>query len=248
MENLSLQEFDMAFFNDGRRIADECFKEGLSRLSLVEMTQQAYAYVDLFIDQFTDQCNSSNSRVDCKKGCAWCCHQSVFVLPHEAFYLFKYIQGMDDKKFADTLKERIIQKNEVTGKKDLNFILSNTQPCPFLEDKICSVYAARPMACRLFHSMDVQSCITERENPLNMGRYAKLYELPLRAGRMLNEGIGAWFTEKGIKSTEWIIESSLHLLIQDEKQIYYWLKGEENFKTHNLSDDEWNLLRKFDRG
>jgi Fe-S-cluster containining protein len=181
------------------------------------------------------------------KGCAHCCHQSVFVLPHEAIYLFTHLKSQGNSPFYNTCKEKVLNKNSVTAKMDLKSILSFTQACPFLEDEACAVYEARPMACRLFQSMDVQSCIVERENPLNMNNYARLYELPLRAGRMLNEGLCAWFTEKGLKTTEWILESSLGLLFTDDKAVFRWLKGEEIFKTRELSEEDWELFKKFDR-
>jgi Fe-S-cluster containining protein len=248
MENLNLQEFDLAFFNDGYRIAGECFDGGITRLSLMDMTRKVYDYIDVFIEQFLEQCNCSNSRVDCKKGCASCCHQSVFVLPHEAFYLYMYLKTQGNNILYNTLRDEVLKKNEVTSEMDLKSILYNTQPCPFLDNNNCLVYDARPMACRLFLSMDLQSCITERRNPVNMNKYARLYEIPLRAGRMLNEGICAWFTEKGVKSTEWIIESSLGLLFRDEKVIYHWIKGAESFKSRELKDGEWALFKKFDGG
>jgi hypothetical protein len=37
---------------------------------------------------------------------------------------------------------------------------SDWRPCPFLgEDKACAVYAARPLACHGFVSLDLQACI-----------------------------------------------------------------------------------------
>jgi hypothetical protein len=45
-----------------------------------------------------------------------------------------------------------------------------------------------------------------------------------------------------------IIESSLGLLFTDEKVIYHWIKGAESFKSRELKDGEWDLLRKFDGG
>lgn len=247
MENLNLQEFDLAFFNDGYLIAEESCDIGITRLALIEMTHRVYDYIDNFISQFLEQCSCNNSRVDCNKGCAWCCHQSVFVMPHEAFYLLAFLKENTHVANLNLIKEKILQKNAKTAAMDLSSVLSNTEPCPFLTDNICTVYQARPMACRLFYSMDVQSCITERQNPLNLNKFARLYEFPIRAGRMINEGIGAWFTKKGLKSTEWLIESSLSLLINNEKLIYTWIKGEECFKARDLSEEEWGLLKKFDR-
>jgi Fe-S-cluster containining protein len=247
MENYSLQDFDLAFFNDGYRIASESNQGGITRLSLIEMARNVYEYIETFTEQFLEECGIGNSKVYCKKGCAYCCHQSVFVLPHEAFYLFIYLKTICNKETLDDLKNKILEKNVITSVMDFKSILRNTKPCPFLENNICSVYEARPMACRLFQSMDVRSCIVERNNPTEMDKYARLYELPLRVGRMMNEGIGAYFTENGLKTTEWIIESSMSLLFNDNKLMFRWLKGEEAFKSRELTEAEWDLFRKFDR-
>jgi Fe-S-cluster containining protein len=38
-------------------------------------------------------------------------------------------------------------------------------PCPLLRNSRCSVYSARPLACRLYHSLDVSSCKKSYDDP-----------------------------------------------------------------------------------
>jgi len=49
-----------------------------------------------------------------------------------------------------------------------------------------------------------------------------------------------------LKSTEWILESSLSLIFSGEEIINKWIQGEECFKRKELSGKEWELFRKFD--
>jgi hypothetical protein len=86
----------------------------------------------------------------------------------------------------------------------------------------------------------------ERNNPSDFGKYAELYELPLHIGRMLNEGISAYFSENGLRSFEWILESSLRILITDDTAMAKWLSGEDIFKPREIDDEEWKYLKKFD--
>ena len=247
MKSEMFRELDEAFFNDGYNLALNSLKEGITKETIISLVKNTYDYIDMFVDQFLEECNRSNSNVDCKKGCAHCCHQSVFVLPQEAFFLLKHIETSKSKEAGKKLISNIIEKDKKTAPMKVREFLGLTDPCPFLENNVCSVYEARPVACRLFQSMSVSSCIEERLYPLNMKKFARLYELPLRAGRMLNEGICAYLQEKGLKPIEWIIESTVQKINDDNKIIDTWLSGKDVFGRHNLSDEETEFLKKFDR-
>ncbi len=243
MENTTLSELDMAFFSDGFRLAEENLSNGINEASILQMVEQTYAYVDSFIEQFLEHCKVEGSNLDCKKGCGFCCHQSVFMLPYEAFYLFSKYKG---EIKVNQFKQRILEKDAVTSQMKINEFLTYNKPCPFLVDNVCSIYDARPMACRLFLSKKVKSCMDERNNPSDFGKYAELYELPLHIGRMLNEGVSAYFSENGLRPFEWILESSLRILITDDSAMNKWLNGEDTFKSRDIDDDEWKYLKKFD--
>lgn len=243
MQNTTLSELDMAFFSDGFRLAEENLSNEINEASILQMVEQTYAYIEGFIEQFLEHCKAEGSNVDCMKGCGFCCHQSVFMLPYEAFYLVKKHK---DLITGEQFKQRILDKDAITSQMKVNEFLTYTKPCPFLVDNVCSVYDARPMACRLFLSKKVKSCMDERNNPSDFGKYAELYELPLHIGRMLNEGISAYFSENGLRSFEWILESSLRILITDDTAMAKWLSGEDIFKPREIDDEEWKYLKKFD--
>jgi Fe-S-cluster containining protein len=246
MDTTTLQNLKLAFFNDGYQLAETYLKEGINKRSVIELVRETYQYIDSFIEQFLEHCKSEKSNVDCKKGCAYCCHQSVFILPYEAYFLYKYLRIQGDKELYATLKEKVIAKDNITSTKKIQEVIKYNKPCPLLRDNICMVYEARPMACRLFLSMKVQSCITERNNPSDFSKYASLYEIPILAGRMVNEGIAAYLSEKELKHTEWFLESSLRLLLEDESVIEKWLEGEDPFLRREIKKDEWEYLKKFD--
>jgi hypothetical protein len=84
-----ISQIELAFFNDGYKIA----ASNLSRESTSEMyfksMQQFYGVLDAFIDVFVQNANESSYTVKCKKGCAWCCSQAVFAQGYE----FKFLKN-----------------------------------------------------------------------------------------------------------------------------------------------------------
>lgn len=75
----------------------------------------------------------------CKAGCAGCCHQPVMLTLAEA----QLIARESGARLAQPARWRREPAEEFTG-----------APCPFLVDSRCSIYAHRPVACRLLFNMD----------------------------------------------------------------------------------------------
>lgn len=75
----------------------------------------------------------------CKPACPGCCYQPVMVTQAEA----QVIARESGAKLAQPPKWRREAAVEFTG-----------QACPFLKESRCSIYAHRPIACRLLLNMD----------------------------------------------------------------------------------------------
>ncbi len=100
--------------------------------------------------------------------------------------------------------------------------------CPFLEAGCCKVYKARPMACRIYLSASVASCKKEHDQPSDTRNFPGLFDFPLRAGRMINEGFVAWLKQNGLQVSELPLEqgySSMNTLGQTTRE---WLKARQN--------------------
>jgi Fe-S-cluster containining protein len=87
-------------------------------------------------------------RVPCVKGCSKCCVNAEFIvlLPSEREHICSKIHGAS---------KHIITKS-IDGQK-IDLI---QQPCPFLEDGLCSIEENRPFDCRSF---PIDYCIFEDE-------------------------------------------------------------------------------------
>jgi Fe-S-cluster containining protein len=248
MDPTVLKELDTAFFNDGYHIAKEELNSNLTLNGLVRMTEKVYIYINEFNRAFENRCSQEGQAIDCKKSCSYCCQQSVFILPHEAIYLAYYIEKVFPKEKQERIVLNASRKDSSTSGMNVQKMLHYKESCPLLENDSCSAYNARPMACRIYYSSDVTTCIREFEHPTDLSKYPALYDIPLRAGRMLNEGICAYLLSIKIKPVEWMLESHLGKAMKDKLIIDNWLAGQDVFKVRDLEGSESNYLNQFSVG
>ena len=83
----------------------------------------------------------------CRKGCNHCCHVSVLITAQEAALIGKRI-GVKPKPHKG-----------VTQRGDIKASYAN--PCPFLKENACSIYASRPLACRQQYNLDTDALLCE---------------------------------------------------------------------------------------
>lgn len=135
----------------------------------------------------------------CKKGCSSCCEKGDYPLSDiELQYLmFGYA------KLANTEKIQI-QENIKSMKKG--------EACPFLINKICSVYDYRPIICRVHglayltdNTVRVPYCANENKN------YAKVYKNNVFFNEPIKEDLSTYNLIKDLKPGE-------------IKYLYDWLK------------------------
>lgn len=237
-----IQEIDFAFFADGKRIAAEAFESGINKRNLLIMSIRLYQALDQFLDAFEAQ----GQVIDCKKGCAWCCSNAVMVLPHEMFLLKEYLLQKTDPKSLAPVLEKMRQKDEKTSAMRSQDFLHHKTPCALLDSEgACSVYEVRPMACRIYLSKNVNSCLYEFNHSKDMSAWAQLYDIPLRAGRMLNEGACAWMIEHGLTSYEWLFESVFMKIWNNPKGFEEWQGNKSLFKPREMDEEEWRYFDQF---
>lgn len=82
-------------------------------------------------------------KMSCRRGCSFCCHQTIFISPLEA----KIIKDHGVKPEKIRLRR---QKG-----KDVNTIKWKDRACPFLSrEGECKIYAVRPLVCRTHNSIE----------------------------------------------------------------------------------------------
>ncbi|MDE5480469.1 YkgJ family cysteine cluster protein [Elizabethkingia meningoseptica] len=103
----------------------------------------------------------------CKKGCAFCCYQMIEVYDFEKESIIMGLRKLSkeirdeirvnlDKWFdffnANTPENKILDEHD-TIQNFINISLTKKEKCPLLINNQCSIYANRPLTCRI-HSVE----------------------------------------------------------------------------------------------
>ena len=211
------------FYRDGYRHAHGHLDQERSSDHLIQAIRELYQLVDKLLESFLRRTASEGTPAECKKACAWCCYQAVFAVTHEFFFLQHFVQN----HFNAAQKERILERARDKAKRTLNLPaeeqLKLRAPCPFLEEDSCMVYPARPMACRIYLSSSVSSCKRDFHRPSGGKNIPELYEFPLLAGRMLNEGFVAFLKQNGVRSSELPLEQGYSSMVSLGQSMEDWI-------------------------
>ncbi|HKJ40463.1 MAG TPA: YkgJ family cysteine cluster protein [Sunxiuqinia sp.] len=204
-----LTEHEKLFFNDGYQIGREAVSNGFGNQKIMDAIANMYESMDQLIDSLFELAKKQGISIQCKKGCCWCCHQPVFANSHEIQYLSNFIKTNFSKMAIENIRRKAIEKNQQTSKLRQEILLKNKGACPLLKNGTCTAYSARPMACRIYLSTKVKTCIEFYQNPDNENSFPALLDFPLQAGRLMNEGFVAALLESGIESEEFRLEEGL---------------------------------------
>jgi Fe-S-cluster containining protein len=131
----------------------------------------------------------SGRSISCRMGCAACCRMLVPLSPPEAFSLLEYVEQLPSER-RETIEKKIAATKaglEAHGLVDRLQAVADAEtpisdeelepinrayyalrhPCPFLENEMCSIYEARPAACReLLVTSPAELCDDLIENPV----------------------------------------------------------------------------------
>ncbi|WP_163707321.1 YkgJ family cysteine cluster protein [Mangrovibacterium lignilyticum] len=211
LENLT--EHEKLFFDDGFQLGKQAAENKTNEKAFLDCVNEAYKAIDGLIDSILAMAKKENVTVDCKNGCAYCCHQAVYANSFELHYLGNFISQNFTPDQQEEVKKKAKEKKATTEKLSHEEVLKYKSPCPLLKNGSCTVYAARPMACRIYLSMKLNTCIEFYKNPDNSDNYPLLLEFPLTAGRMMNEGFSAALKESGIEIAEFRLEDGLSTVL-----------------------------------
>ena len=194
------KSIERAFYSDGFRLGGTAAEKLKSGGHPLDEISEMYQLIDSMIDSFSSFATQQNQKINCKKGCSWCCHQPVFALDYELDFLKTFIHSNFTESKTTIIKERAKSKREKLYHLKGDFLLNSKFPCPLLEDGACIAYEARPVACRIYLSKNVKSCVHFYNKPEDEKSFPELLELPMRLGRMINEGFKAGLKSSNLES------------------------------------------------
>lgn len=113
------------------------------------------------VDRAYAAIEAQGGRPACRKGCSWCCVQTVAMSVFEAAPLVEHVRRTwtDEQRAALLERARRVLATLSTHANDADRIRRRI-PCVFLqEDGACGIYDVRPLACRVFNSQDLAACL-----------------------------------------------------------------------------------------
>ena len=165
--------------------------------------------------------------VACRSGCDACCHVPVGVQAHEVLIVAQYVQMHFSPEELNALIARAFEHRAAFAGLDSAGRTALRSPCVLLRDGVCSVYAARPEACRSHHSHDADAC---RTNLARGNEDLDVYVAGLR-GRMFAVmlAIDQAVAEAGFDGRAYDFGSALHEALTDFLSAARWVRREPTF-------------------
>jgi Fe-S-cluster containining protein len=162
-------------------------------------------------------------RLACKAGCYWCCHGPVQTSAVEALRIAAYLRAADRGG-------RVAEVRRLTSawlaRAAANPSAAARLPCPLLANGRCSIYAARPLACRAWNSYDANAC---REDLLGVGgRPVPVHRLHLALEAVIAAGLDEALVERGLRADVLELAPALSAALSS-RSAERWLAGEPVF-------------------
>jgi Fe-S-cluster containining protein len=164
------------------------------------------------VDKVMQQSADSGARTECRPGCACCCSVRVEATEPEIFLIAREVRQWPNAQVAALVERLRHHAADGAGRSD----------CAFLKDRLCSIYAVRPVVCRRAHSLAAESC--KRFAP----EIPQRLELLLQAG-VLMQGTSEAYRQMRLRSSGHELCRTVLLALTDETAEARWLDGESVF-------------------
>jgi Fe-S-cluster containining protein len=169
--------------------------------------------------------NPSKFRIECAKGCAFCCHVSVTASAPEIFLVANAIRE-EHRHDLETVVARVRSADEKTRGLTSMERAKQRIPCAMLQDNMCSVYAARPGGCRGFTSTSKAAC--ERGfNGENVQVNTPAVWTHLRSAH--KQALWAALAAAGLPVELYEFHHALRIALETPEAELRWLNGENIF-------------------
>lgn len=180
----------------------------------------------------------------CRPGCSHCCYQAVGVTVPEVFAIYEHLQATRAPAELDDIVRRIRAADDATRGMTLAERLSPDLPCPFLDNEQCSIYEARPLACRGKNSLDATACEHTLRDPVARASFlagalsVPSYLEPIRAFHAVTAGVQLALHElHGLSTLPLELTAAMRVMTDDPATVAAeWLAGRDPFETARGGD------------
>jgi Fe-S-cluster containining protein len=140
----------------GYTLTLDALRAGIRLRTVVDSATDVARFADEAIGIVKEEYRPS---LDCKEGCAYCCCKpGVLVSVPEFVRILDHVRSAFSATDVSALTQRArVYAAQMQGR-SFNEFVNDSVPCPFLDDRRCSVYAIRPLVCRGYNSTSVDAC------------------------------------------------------------------------------------------
>jgi Fe-S-cluster containining protein len=163
--------------------------------------------------------------IACKSGCSFCCHLRVTVAPHEAIALFRHLRSQIPASLAQEIEQRVLANAAQIAQMTEEQHWSKNVKCAFLVDGTCSAYSARPMACALHHSLDVDACEDSYRNPADHSVGIRKLAVIEQTMAATQAGMKQALEELGLSAEPMELHTAVAAVLRDQSLIARWRSG-----------------------
>ncbi len=170
---------------------------------------------------------AARAAVACRAGCGTCCHVPVGVQAHEVLLAAEYIQTHFTAENLEAAVGRFAAHRAAFAGQGLNERADLKIACALLRDGSCSIYEARPEACRSHHSRNLDGCRSNLETGIDIVDVL----IPEIRGRMFAVmlGIDQAATEAGFDDRAYDFGSAMHEALTNSLCAARWMQRQPAF-------------------
>jgi Fe-S-cluster containining protein len=213
-----------------------------SVVAAIELAREAMNVASGLADNFFAQLPPGT--IACRAGCDHCCHQVVSITPPEALAIVEYLRKTLAQDELARVAARVSRAHEQTRGLSVSERYSSDHPCPFLESGRCSIYEARPLACRGMNSRDAKGCEKTFQDPATRAEFLAnalagySFAEPIRAFLAISAGLQLGLSETYRLDMQPLeLTAAIQLLLNGTASMAErWIAGEAPFESARAPD------------
>lgn len=167
---------------------------------------------------------NGESEIECKKGCAMCCHTMVFANLAEIATAYMHIVKTFSKEEVAELKARLLASSvEITrshAKRE-----PSTVTCSLLKNNQCMIYKARPSQCRGAHSLNSIKCQQAFDAPNNDEEIIPIDPVRSEISNLMLSALSSSLKKKKLHHERYEFSTTLLSILESPTILQHWLAG-----------------------
>jgi Fe-S-cluster containining protein len=188
--------------------------------------------------------NTSPEKIECAKGCAFCCHVTVAATAPEVLLVANYIREHHKEDLAAVLERVRAADQQTRGLSSYQRAVKQI-PCALLKEGACTVYGVRPGPCRGFTSTSKRACEQGFNGDQNAPVHTPAVWTNVRNAHM--QALWAALAAAELPVERYEFHHALLVALETPDAEARWLKGEDIFASvarETLTDPVSNAQNK----